>query len=84
MNTQTIEVEIDASGQVHAVDPQVAIPAGPALLTPLGSQHLAAMQGQAPQRSADWRTFVGVLSGSPSWREEPQTIQDRMRDEWRR
>jgi hypothetical protein len=42
------------------------------------------MQGQAPQRSADWRTFVGVLSGSPSWREEPQTIQDLMRDEWRR
>ncbi len=33
MNTQTIEVEIDASGQVHAVHPQVVIPAGPALLT---------------------------------------------------
>ncbi len=80
MNTQTIEVEIDASGQVHAVDPRVAIPPGPALLMPLASQHPVAKHDEA--RSADWRAFVGVLSRSPNWCDEPRAIQDRLRDEW--
>lgn len=82
MNTQTIEVDIDANGRVHAVNPQVAIPAGPALLMPLGSQRGVVTHGEAGQ-GADWRALVGLLEGSPSWRDEPQAIQDRLRDEWR-
>ena len=38
MSTLTIEVEIDESGHVRAVNPRVSVPAGPALLTPLGAQ----------------------------------------------
>jgi hypothetical protein len=84
MNTHTIEVEVDASGQVHAVDPQVPIPAGPALLTPLGLPRAAVQHGAVAGHGADdWRALVGALRGSPSWRDEPQAIQDRLRDEWR-
>ncbi len=32
---QTIEVEIDAGGHVHPLEPRVSVPAGRALLTPL-------------------------------------------------
>lgn len=82
MNTQTIEVEIDATGQVHAVDPRIAIPAGPALLTPLRPQRLAAQDEPPAPQLVDWHVFVGALSGSPNWRDDPQVLQDRLRDEW--
>lgn len=83
MSMQSIEVEIDAAGRVHAVDPQVAVPAGRALLTPLAPRRTALEHGAPAERPDDCRSLVGALSGSPSWREPPQAIQDRLRDEWR-
>ena len=83
MNPQSIEVEIDAAGQVHARDPRVSIPAGPALLTPLGASRASSQPGSAPARADDWHALVGMLRASPNWLEEPQQIQDRLRDEWR-
>ncbi|HMN77945.1 MAG TPA: hypothetical protein PKC97_17965 [Burkholderiaceae bacterium] len=61
MSPQTIEVEIDASVQVQAVHPQVAIPAEPALLTLLAARRPAA-QPPGPQLE-DWHAFVGALAG---------------------
>jgi hypothetical protein len=31
----------------------------------------------------DWHDLVGALAGSPNWREDPQMIQQRLRDDWR-
>ncbi len=83
MSTQTIEVEIDASGQVRAVHPGVPIPAGPALLVPLGATRPPLDRCAGQSRAADWRALVGTLGASPIWRDEPQAIQDQLRDEWR-
>lgn len=83
MSTQTIEVEIDASGQVRAVNPGVPIPAGPALLTPLAAPRPALDRRAGQGQTADWHALVGALGASPNWRDEPQAIQDRLRDEWR-
>lgn len=83
MSTRTIEVEIDEAGLVHAVDPRVSIPAGPALLTPLGASRGAPARDAATQPPEDWRALVGILGGSPNWREPAQTIQERLRAEWR-
>lgn len=38
MAAHAIEVEVDQTGRVRAVEPSVAVPAGRALLTPLGSR----------------------------------------------
>ncbi len=61
----------------------MAIPAGPALLTPLGGQRLVPEHALPPAQLGDWHAHVGTLAGPPNWREDPQAIQDRLRDEWR-
>ena len=82
MSTQTIEVEIDQSGHVRAVNPRVSVPAGPALLTPLGAQRRVPDHPATQGRPDDWHALVGALRASPNWCDDPQAIQDRLRDEW--
>ena len=50
---QTIEVEIDASGRVHPVEPMEALPVGRALLTILPSVDEAARLAE-PALAEDW------------------------------
>lgn len=82
MTLQTIEVEIDQAGHVRALKPSETVPAGPALLMPLGL--LRSASSALPVSEADdWASLIGVLRGSPNWRDEPQAIQQALRDEWR-
>lgn len=76
MAAHTIEVEVDQAGHVRAIEPSVAVPAGRALLTPLGSRPVVASPADG------WRSWIGALQGSPSWRDDPQAIQQALRDEW--
>ena len=82
MTLQTIEVEIDQTGHVRPLKPNENVPAGPALLTPLGSHRTAPLAPRAPE-AEEWHALIGMLQGSPSWHDEPQTIQQALRDEWR-
>ena len=82
MTLQTIEVEIDQAGHVRALKPSETVPAGPALLTPLGLHRTASLASPMPE-AEDWHALVGMLQGSPNWRDEPQAIQQALRDEWR-
>lgn len=82
MTLQTIEVEIDQAGYVRALKPRETVPAGPALLTPLGSHRSASPASPVPGAN-DWQALIGTLQGSPNWRDEPQAIQRALRDEWR-
>ncbi|WP_295394907.1 hypothetical protein [uncultured Thiodictyon sp.] len=51
---QTIEVEIDASGQVHTLEPCIRLPAGRALLTLLdGEANESALLAEAAL-AEDW------------------------------
>lgn len=77
MDPQAIEVEIDRAGRVHAVDPRVTVPVGPALLTPLQSRPSTSLPTRGERE--DWQALIGVLAASPNWREEPQQIQQRLR-----
>lgn len=82
MSQQTIEVEIDPSGRVRPLDPRIPVPAGPALLTPLGTR-VCESTSHTHTSMGDWHDLVGALAGSPNWREDPQMIQQRLRDDWR-
>ena len=79
MATHTIEVEVDQAGRVRAVEPSVIVPAGRALLTPLVRSGLR----PDPHAADGWRSLIGALQGSPNWRDDPQSIQQALRDEWR-
>lgn len=82
MAAHTIEVEVDRTGRVRAVEPNVTVPAGRALLTPLVRS--ASRRVAAPPNAPDnWRSLIGALQGSPNWSDDPQAIQQALRDEWR-
>ena len=53
---QTIEVEIDANGQVHPLEPQVHIPIGRALLTLLAPEPDDTALLAERALAADWLT----------------------------
>lgn len=80
MILQTIEVEIDEAGHVRSLKPGETVPAGPALLTPLGLPR--PVSSPVPEAD-DWHALVGMLRSSPNWRDEPQAVQQALRDEWR-
>jgi hypothetical protein len=63
---QTIEVEIDAGGHVHPLEPRVSVPAGRALLTPLPTaaeetallaEGVLARDWLKPEEDAAWATL---------------------------
>ena len=51
---QTIEVEIDASGRIHPIEPMQTLPVGRALLTLLKPYVDEALQLAEPALSEDW------------------------------
>jgi hypothetical protein len=73
---QTIEVEIDAQGVIHALQALPPMAERRALLT--------LVIPELPEKNdlADWRSFAGRLSGSPNFNADPVEIQRKMRDEW--
>ena len=71
---QTIEVEIDAQGVIH-----------PLQAVPEAAERRALLTRVIPETSgekADWRSFVGTLTGSLNFNDDPVEIQRKMRDEW--
>lgn len=73
---QTIEVEIDAQGVIHALQALPLRAERRALLT------LVVPEQFAGHDHADWHSFVGRLNGSPNFNFDPVEIQRKMRDEW--
>lgn len=73
---QTIEVEIDAQGVIHALQALPPRAERRALLT------LVIPEQAAQNDQADWHSFVGRLNGSPNFNADPVEIQRKMRDEW--
>ena len=51
---QTIEVEIDATGHIHPLEPLYKLPVGRALLTLLNSSVDEALQLAEPALAKDW------------------------------
>ena len=72
---QTIEVEIDAQGGIHPLQALPQLAERRAMLT-------LVVPDQAKPGDADWRSFIGRLSGSPNFNGDPVEIQRKMRDEW--
>ncbi len=52
--SQTIEVEIDASGRLHPVEPSVRVPPGRALLTMLDSSAKETLLLAEPALADEW------------------------------
>lgn len=73
---QTIEVEIDAQGVIHALQTLPARAERRAILT------LVVPEQSAKHDQPDWRNFIGKLNGSPNFNADPVEIQRKMRDEW--
>lgn len=73
---QTIEVEIDAHGVIHALQALPPRAERRALLT------LVVPEQAAKNDHTDWHSFVGRLNGSPNFNADPVEIQRKMRDEW--
>jgi hypothetical protein len=73
---QTIEVEIDAQGGIHALQAMPPTAERRALLT------LVVPEQAARNDKADWHSFIGRLNGSPNFNADPVEIQRKMRDEW--
>ena len=73
---QTIEVEIDAQGVIHALQTLPPKAERRALLT------LVVPDQAAVHDHADWHSFVGRLNGSPNFNADPVEVQRKMRDEW--
>ena len=71
---QTIEVEIDAQGVIH-----------PLQAVPQAAERRALLTLVVPEtvnEKVDWRSFVGTLTGSPNFNDDPVEIQRKLRDEW--
>lgn len=73
---QTIEVEIDAQGVIHALQALPPRAERRALLT------LVVPESIAQNEHADWHSFAGKLNDSPNFNTDPVEIQRKMRDEW--
>lgn len=73
---QTIEVEIDAQGVIHALQALPPRAERRALLT------LVVPEPVALSDQTDWHSFAGKLNGSPNFNADPAEIQRKMRDEW--
>lgn len=70
---QTIDVEIDAQGVIHPLQALPQTAERRALLTLVVPEH---------NKHSDWRSFVGRLSDSPNFNNNPIEIQRKLRDEW--
>ena len=73
---QTIEVEIDAQGEIHALQALPINAERRALLT------LVVPEQVATSNHTDWRSLVGRLKNSPNFNADPVEIQRKIRDEW--
>lgn len=71
---QTIEVEIDAQGGIHALQALPPTAERRALLTLVVPEKI-------PEK-ANLRSFIGALKGSSFFNDDPVAIQRKMRDEW--
>lgn len=74
---QTIEVEIDAQGVIHALQ-----------TLPIKAERRVLLTRVVPEQIAksdhtDWHSFAGKLNGSPNFNTDPVEIQRKMRDEWK-
>jgi hypothetical protein len=73
---QTIEVEIDAQGVIHALQALPPRAERRAILT------LVVPEQIEKSDQIDWRSFTGRLNESPNFNADPVEIQRKMRDEW--
>ncbi len=73
---QTVEVEIDAQGVIHALQALPPTAERRAILT------LVVPEQIEKSDQIDWRSFTGRLNGSPNFNSDPVEIQRKMRDEW--
>lgn len=80
---QTVEAIVEPSGAVRLLEELHVDHPCRAVVTLLegGTQAPEALT-VAATGTAGWRRFVGTLSGSPHFNEDPVILQRAMRDEW--
>lgn len=80
---QTVEAIVDPSGTVRLLE-QLHVDHPCRAVVTLLEEAVQAQDAHIgiPAGTAGWRRFVGSLSGSPHFNEDPMDLQRAMRDEW--
>jgi hypothetical protein len=88
---QTFEAEMQPNGMLHfsGFDHPKYDAIQKVLVTVMATEKKTAAKAVATATSKtvtpknDWSPWLGVLKDSPNFNEDPQVIQQRLRDEWR-